>query len=123
MFLHNRTFTLKVDIFASKKFFKTSRYVSRYFDHSAWKVDAFSFHWPKNIYVFPPLIQISKVMNKIWSDEVEDIAFITPAWKSLFILPSLLDLLIDDIIFIPSHQLLGPMPTRRPFKCAGVVSF
>ena len=55
-------------------------------------------------------------MNKIRSDEVEDIAFITPAWKSLSILPSLLDLLIGDPIFIPLHQLVGPLPTQRPFN-------
>ena len=51
----------------------------------------YMFHWPNNIYIFPPLSQISKVMNKIWSNEVEDIAFITPAWKYLSTLPSLLD--------------------------------
>ena len=55
-------------------------------------------------------------MSEIWSDEVEEIAFITPAWKSLSILPSLLDLLINDRIFIPSHQLAGPLPIRRPFN-------
>ena len=43
------------------------------FDPSAWKVDAFTFHWPNNIYVFPPLSQISEVLNKIWSDEVENL--------------------------------------------------
>ena len=42
------------------------------------------------------------ICNKIM---VEDIAFNTPAWKSLSILPSLLDSLIDDPIFTTSHQL------------------
>ena len=61
-------------------------------------------------------IYILEVMSEIWSDEVEEIAFITPAWKSLSILPSLLDLLIGDPIFIPSRQLVGPLPTRPPFN-------
>ena len=75
-------FPLKVDMFASKFYFKLSHYVSRYFDPSAWKVDAFSFYCPNNIiYVFPPLSQILKAMNKIWSDEVEDIAIIFPCLK------------------------------------------
>ena len=89
-------FPQKVDIFASKYSFKLSHYVSRYFNPSALKVDAFSFHWPNSEYVFPPQSQISKVMNKIWCD---GIAFIAPAWKSLTILTSL-NLLIDDTNFI-----------------------
>ena len=53
-------------------------------------------------------------MNKISFDEVED-AFITPTWKSLSILSPFLELLIDDPIFITSHELVGLLPTRRPF--------
>ena len=72
-------FPLKIDIFASKYSFKLSHYVRRYFYPSTWKVDAFSFPWPNNIYDFLPLSQNSKDTNEIWSDEVEDIAFITLA--------------------------------------------
>ena len=54
-------------------------------------------------------------MNKIWSDEVEGITFIPPFWKSLYILPSLLDLLINDTVFMHSNQLVRDMPTQRPF--------
>ena len=63
-----------------------SHYVSRYFDLSDWKLDAFFFHWPNNINVFPHLSQISKVMNKISCDEDGDTAFNIPARKSLSIL-------------------------------------
>ena len=45
-------FPLKVDMFASKYSFKLSHHVSRYFEPSAWKVDAFSFPLPNNIYDF-----------------------------------------------------------------------
>ena len=55
-------------------------------------------------------------MIKIWFDEVEDIAFIIPAWESLYILSSILELLMDNPIFIPSHKLAGPIPTQRPFN-------
>ena len=41
------------------------------------------------LYVFPLPNQVLKVMNKIWSDEIEDIIFITPA---LSILPPILSL-------------------------------
>ena len=40
----------------------------------------------------------------------------SPAWESLSILPLFLDLLINDTIFIHSHQLVGPLPIRRPFN-------
>ena len=114
-------FPLKVDMFASKYFFKLSQYVSRYIYHSAWKVDAFSFPWPNNIYVFPPLSQISCKWNLIPSDQQNLVRWSRryciyyPAWKSLSILPSLLDLLIDDHIIISLHQLVERLPTRHPF--------
>ena len=60
------------------------------------------------------LFHLSVNFYKIWFDEVEDIAFITPAWKSSSILPSLLDFLIDDPIFIPSHQLADPCQPDAP---------
>ena len=69
-------------MFASKYSFKLLHYVIRYFDTLAWKVDSFIFPGLTIYYMlFPPLRQISKVMNKIWSDEVEDIAFITPCME------------------------------------------
>ena len=42
--------------------------------------------------------------------------FFSPAWESLSIVSSFLDLLIDDTIFIHPHQLVGPLPIRRPFN-------
>ena len=46
-----------------------------------------------------------------------------PAWKSSSILPSLLDLLIDDPIFIPSHELAGCRGNPTPLQCHGVAHF
>ena len=40
----------------------------------------------------------------------------SPASKSLPILLSFLDLLIDDTIFIHLHKLVEPLPIRRPFN-------
>ena len=42
--------------------------------------------------------------------------FFSPAWESLSIVSSFLDLLIDDTIFIHLHQLVGLLPIRRPFN-------
>ena len=38
------------------------------------------------------------------------------AWESSSILPSFLDLLIDNTIFIHLYQLVGPLPIPRPFN-------
>ena len=97
-------FPLKVDIFAFKYSIKLSHYVSRYFDPTAWKVDAFSFPWPISIYV----------SNLVWWSWRYCIYY--PCLEISIYLPSLFDLLIDNSIFIPSHQLAGPLPTRWSFN-------
>ena len=108
-------FNLEVDLFASKNNKKLPSYVSLFNDFNAIHIDAFSFIWPSNIYVFPPIPLISKALSKIHRDDVEFCIFITPAWHSLPVLPLLKKLLIHNPIFISSDHLLGHLPTRHPF--------
>ena len=109
-------FTPTIEIFASKFSRKLPCYVSLVPDPEAICIDAFSFSWTNNMYAFPPLPLISRVVNKIVSDEATNFVLITPAGPGLVCLPLLLSMLISHPIFISSHLLLGEIPTRRSFN-------
>ena len=112
----NIPFSLEIDLFASRFSRKLPLFVSRFPDNLAWKVDSFSFPWPNNVYIFPPISQIPKVIQKLICDNVHNALIITPSWPSLSSLPSLIDLLISDPIFIPPSFVEGKFPTRREFS-------
>jgi len=106
----------KVDLFATGANNKVPRYVSWDYDPFAWKVDAFSFTWPDNVYLFPPIIQINNSVKKIIEDRVDLGLLITPLWPGLPIIPKLVSLLIEDPIIIPERSLQGLRSTRHPFQ-------
>ena len=90
-------------------------YVSLFEDSEAQKSDAFSFHWPSNVYIFPPIPLISKALSKFFRNDVQFGLFISPAWISIPLLPILKNALISNPIFIPYSHILGCLPTRHPF--------
>lgn len=108
-------FTPTVDLFASNSNFRLPNYVSWNYDPKALKTNAFSFQWPDNVYMFPPINLISKCLDKIKTDGVHQALLITPAWPGLISLPIIFSMLIDSPIFISNSNLEGPLPTRRPF--------
>ena len=108
-------FPLYVDLFASRFSCKLPQYVSQFPDNNAWKIDAFSFSWPDNLYIFPPIKLISKVLQKFKTDSVSQAILLTPAWPSLPSLPIIFELLFSDPILIPVFYFEGQFPTRRPF--------
>lgn len=109
-------FQLKVDLFASRLSHKLPLYASWKFDPFAWKVNAFSFTWPNNVYFFPPINLITKSVHKFVQDEVKLGVLITPDWSGITILPKIISLLVADPIFIPSYYFEGQIPTRHPFN-------
>ena len=106
-------FSPTIDLFASRLTAKLSYYVSQFYDPFSTKINAFTFPWPNNVYLFPPINLISKVVNKLISDNVHNALLITPAWPGLLSLPTILNLLIDSPIFIPSVHLEGCLPIRH----------
>ena len=109
-------FTPTIDLFASKFSCKLPCYLSLVPDPEAICIDASSFSWTNNLYAFPTLPLIYRIVNKLVSDEATNFVLITTAWPSLVCLPLLLSMLISHPIFISSHLLLGEIPTRRPFN-------
>ena len=109
-------FSLNLDLFASRYSFKIKNFVSKEFDNLAYKINAFSFKWDSNLYIFPPIKLLPKVLKKFRADSVDDSIIVTPAWGSLSVLPLIFDLLIYFPIFVPSYHLEGNLPLRRPFN-------
>ena len=107
---------LVYDLFASKLNNKLGKYVSLAQDDLAWKIDAFSFVWPSNIYLFPPIPLISRCLHKFLLDKVDFGVLITPDWPSIPMLPHIINCLVANPILIPSSVVLGPLPTRHPFR-------
>ena len=107
---------LVIDLFASNLNHKLPKYVSLSQDDLAWKVDAFSFAWPSNIYFFPPIPLISRCVHKFLQDKVEFGVLVTPAWPAIPMLPLIINCLVANPILIPSSVVLGPLPTRHPFE-------
>ena len=109
-------FDVEIDMFASSNNKKLECFVSLSPLDDPYLVDAFSFSWPSNIYLFPPIPLISKVVHKIMNDGVSNSLLITPAWPSLPTLPIITKCLIAKPIFIPSFHLSGRLPTRHAFS-------
>lgn len=108
-------FVPTVDLFASRLTAKLPLYISQFYDPFSYKVNAFSISWPNNIYIFPPINLISKVVQKIIEGNLDNVLLVTPAWPGLISLPTIISMLFDNPIFIPSHYLEGCLPTRHPF--------
>ena len=102
----NLLFPLTIDCFASRLNYKLPIYFSWNHDPLSSMVDAFSVFWPNNIYIFPPLPLINKVISKFISDSVNEGLLITPFWPSSSWYSSLLHLLIDSpFLLLPGYVL------------------
>ena len=87
-------FSLSLDCFASRCTYKLPTFFSWHDDPLSSGTNAFSFCWPDNIYLFPPLPLIDKTLSKFISDSVQSGLMITPFWSSRPWFPVLLNLLI-----------------------------
>jgi hypothetical protein len=85
-------FTPSIDLFASRLTFKLPSYASRLPDPSASIVDAFSMSWGNNLYIFPPLPLLPRVVQKVKSDKAKNVLLISPAWPGLISLPVIMSL-------------------------------
>ena len=101
-------FPLVIDCFASRLNCKLSKYISRFRDPFSSFVNAFSLSWSDNVYLFPPIPLIARVLNKFISDNVYHGVIICPYWPSQPWFPLLLELLIDDPILLPAGSIPDP---------------
>lgn len=110
------SFKPTLDLFASRLTHKLESYVSYKFDPFSERTDAFSFPWPNEVYLFPPINLIGRCVQKIMEENVNNALIITPAWPGLVSLPTITSLLIEPPVLIDSIHLEGQPPTRHPFS-------
>ena len=110
------SFPLKIDCFASRLDYKIDPYYSRYYDPFSSGVDAFTFEWTDNVYLFPPVPIIDRVISKFFSDNTGHGLLICPFWPSQPWFPSLLELLIAPPLLLPSDHVLDNH-LRLPSSC------
>ena len=104
-----------IDLFATRVSTKLNKYVSWKYDPYAVKINAFSFTWTENSYLFPPIYLIDKCISKLISDNVDKALIITPAWQGLNSMPLIIQHLFHHPIFIPFEHIGGYQPTRYRF--------
>ena len=110
------TFPLKIDCFASRLNFKIEKFISRYHDPLSSWIDAFSIKWIDNVYLFPPISIIQRVISKFNSDKTGHGLLICPYWPSQPWFPNLLEMLIAPPILIPL-DMVEDEDRRLPRKC------
>ena len=102
------SFPLKVDLFANRLNFKISNYISWHNDPYSSLINAFSFKWIENVYLFPPIPLIDKVLNKFNNDKVLNGLIICPYWPSKPWFSNLLEMLIDFPLVFPDSSITDP---------------
>ena len=102
------SFPLKVDLFASRLNFKISNYISWHNDPYSSLVNAFSFKWLENVYLFPPIPLIDKALIKFEQDKVLNGLIICPYWPSKPWYSKLLEMLIDFPLVFPDSCITDP---------------
>ena len=105
-------FCLDIDLFASRIHHHLPRYSSRLPDPGAEFIDSFSLPWSGNVYLFPPIVLLSRVINKFITDNCQFGLLIAPFRPSSPVFPSILDLCIAPPILLPDCAVI-----REPRHC------
>ncbi|CAG7785134.1 unnamed protein product, partial [Allacma fusca] len=97
-------FSCEVDLFASFTNAKFDQFVAWKPDPYCWKVDAFTICWSHiRFYAFPPFSIISRVLQKIITDEAEGI-LIVPLWPSQHWFPLFKQICVGNVLHIKPHS-------------------
>lgn len=88
-------------------------YVSWKNDPDAYKIDAFTMPWtPYYFYAFPPFVLITKVLQKIISDQSEGIV-VVPDWPTQPWYPIFIKLIISKALYFgPNTKLFKSYSSR-----------
>lgn len=105
----------EIDLFASRLNNKVDKYVSWSADPGAVAIDAFTVDWQSlYFYAFPPFCLISKCLQKIKNESASGI-MVVPNWPSQPWYPVLMDMTLEQPMFIPKSKSLLVQPvTNEP---------
>ena len=113
------TFIPDIDLFASRFIAKFPKFVSWHSEPGAMVVDAFRVSWSiLKCYAFPPFSLLPQVLRKVREDKAL-VLLIAPVWTTKSWYPILLQLLIDQPIFLPKGDTLLSLPhgnAHHPLK-------
>ena len=93
--------SLDIDLFASRLHHRLPRYSSLLPDYDAEFIDAFSLPWSGNLYLFPPIVIIDRVLAKFINDNCLYGILIAPFRPSSPYFSTILDLCISPPIILP----------------------
>ena len=99
-------FCLDIDLFADRLHHCLPRYVSRLPDPGAEIIDAFSFTWTGNVYLFPPIVLLNRVINKFVTDNCQLGLLIAPYHPTSPVFSSILNLCISPPILLPDSAVV-----------------
>ena len=112
-FLHSHLdFCLDIDVFASRLHHHLPRFSSRLPDPDAEFINAFSFPWSDHVYLFPPIVLLSRVVSKFVSDQCPFGLLLAPYRPSSPVFNSILDLCVSPPIFLPDSAVI-----KEPRHC------
>ena len=107
----------QVDLFASRLCHQISQYVAWRPDPMSIATDAMQQDWNNSLgYAFPPFCMITRVLNKVLLDQVEQMIIVTPTWQTQPWYSLLLQLCIHQPVLLPNWQniLLSPKKEKHP---------
>ena len=106
--------TPNLDLFASRNCHQLQKYVSWKPDPQCLFADAFSQNWNQlKPYAFPPFCLITRVLRKVFRDQVPQMTLITPLWSTQPWYPRLLEMSIQNPIILPRFQNLLKNPKQE----------
>ncbi len=116
--LHEKVFSkirekwpsIKIDLFASKINKQLPKYVSWRPDCKAYDIDAFTFTWDSDYFIFPPFSLIGSVLKKLAADRGKA-TLIAPLWTTQYWFPMVLGMLMDNPVLLPrKHKNILGLP-------------
>lgn len=106
-----------IDLFASRANAKCDLYVAWKNDSDAFKIDTFTLSWkPYFFYAFPPFVLITKVLQKIVSEQSEGIV-VVPDWPTQPWYPLFQKMMVaEPLYFGPCNDLLKLYSSNHQFR-------
>jgi len=103
-----------IDLFSTRESAQLPRYVTQWPDQQAEATDAFSLLWQSDkFYMFPPPALIRPCLQKITTDQTDQVLFIAPGWPQRPWFTTLLGLLYLPPVLINVANSVTALPDRQ----------
>ena len=105
-----------IDLFASRQNRQCHRYYTWEHDLEAMVVDSLShpWTWTRTVYAYPPPSFISRVMQKVWMESVNDFILLAPVWPDQPWWPMLMESITEIPLLLPNERWITTDPGLKP---------